>query len=87
MFLLQLMGVVAPPKSAPLWRRIAGPLSIVGLVVVLIAVGVGIVELVALPLGGVTLGAAILYGLLLVAAALGILVFVGRRRQQRARGA
>jgi len=87
MFLLQLMGIVAPPKSAPLWRRIAGPLSIVGLVVVLIAVGVGIVELVALPLGGVTLGAAILYGLLLVAAALGILVFVGRRRQQRARGA
>jgi hypothetical protein len=87
MFLLQLMGVVAPPKSAPLWRRIAGPLSIVGLVVVLIAVGVGVVELIALPFGGVTLGAAILYGLLLVAAALGILVFVGRRRQQRARGA
>jgi len=85
MFLLQLMGIVAPPKSAPLWRRITGPLAIVGIVIVLLAVGLGIVELIALPLGGVALLAGLLYAVLLVAAGLGLLVFLGRRRQQKAR--
>lgn len=85
MFLLQLMGIVAPPKSAPLWRRIAGPLAIVGIVILLLAVGLGIVELIALPLGGVALLAGLLYAVLLVAAGLGLLVFLGRRRQQKAR--
>jgi hypothetical protein len=87
MFLLQLMGIVAPAKSAPLWRRIAGPLAIVGIVIVLLAVGLGIVELIAIPFGGVALGAGLLYAVLLVAAALGLLVFLGRRRQQKARAA
>mgnify|MGYP006278135459 CR=1 FL=1 len=87
MLLLQLMGIVAPPKSAPLWRRVLGPLSIVGIVVLLLAIGLGIVELIAIPFGGVALGAGILYAVLLVAAALGVLVLLGRRRQQQARGA
>ncbi|CAB4876613.1 MAG: hypothetical protein WCI34_03740 [Actinomycetes bacterium] len=85
MFLLRLMGIVAPTKSASLPRRIFGPISIVLLVATLIAISVGIIELVALPLGGVTFGAALLYGILLLAASLGALVFFGRRRQQRAR--
>ena len=87
MLLLQLMGIVAPPKSAPLWRRVLGPLSIIGIVVLLLAIGLGIVELIAIPFGGVALGAGILYAVLLVAAALGVLVLLGRRRQQQARGA
>ena len=82
--LLKFMGVIAPPKSAPLWRRIVGPLTIVGIVVALLAVGLGIVELIALPFGGVTFGAGLLYALLLVAAALGVLVLLGRRRQKAA---
>lgn len=81
---LKLMGIVAPPKSAPLWKRILGPLTIVGIVVGLLAIGLGIVELIALPLGGVTLGAGLLYSLLLVGATLGVLVFLGRRRQRAA---
>lgn len=82
--LLKLMGIVAPPRSAPLWRRIAGPLVIVGIVVVLLAIGLGIVELIALATGPVTLGAGLLYSLLLVGAVLGILVVIGRRRQKAA---
>ncbi|MEI7560718.1 MAG: hypothetical protein WCJ63_09020, partial [Actinomycetes bacterium] len=71
MMLLRLMGVVAPPKSASLVRRIFGPISIFLLISTLIAISLGIVELVALPLGGVTLGAALLYAVLLLAAVLG----------------
>jgi len=85
MMLLRLMGVVAPPKSASLVRRIFGPISIFLLISTLIAISLGIVELVALPLGGVTLGAALLYAVLLLAAVLGTLVFFGRRKQNRAR--
>ena len=85
MFLLRMMGIVAPPKSAPLYRRILGPIAIVGMVIALVLVGLAIVELIAIPFGGVTLGAGLLYGILLVAAALGILVFFGRRKQQRVR--
>ena len=82
--LLKFMGIVAPPKSAPLWKRILGPMTIVGIIVGLLAVGLGIVELISLPLGGVSLGAGLLYSLLLVSAVLGGLVFFGRRRQQAA---
>ncbi|MCX6388222.1 MAG: hypothetical protein NTX07_05780 [Solirubrobacterales bacterium] len=85
MMLLRLMGVVAPPKSASLVRRIFGPISIFLLISTLIAISLGIVELVALPLGGVTLGAALLYAVLLLTAVLGTLVFFGRRKQNRAR--
>lgn len=84
LFLLRMMGVIAPPKSAPLWRRIAGPLVIVGIVIALLAVGLAIVELIALATGPVTLGAGLLYSLLLVSAVLGVLVVVGRRRQKAA---
>ena len=55
------------------------------MVIALVLVGLAIVELIAIPFGGVTLGAGLLYGILLVAAALGILVFFGRRKQQRVR--
>src|SRR5215217_2075574 len=51
----------------------------------LIALGWGIVQLVSLPFGGIGAGVSIFWGFLLVCVALGVLFFVGRRRQKRAR--
>ena len=43
--------------------------------------------LISLPFGGVALGEGILLGIILVVAVLGVLAFVGRRRQAKARAA
>jgi hypothetical protein len=85
LLLLRFMGLVAPPSGAPLWLRLRGIAIVVALVVALVVIGLGIVELIALPLGGVGLGAGLLYGVLLVIAVLGVMVLLGRRRQNRAR--
>jgi hypothetical protein len=82
---LKLMGLVAPPKSAGILARIRGIVIIILLIVAVLAVAFGIVELIALPFGGISTDLAIFYGLLLVAIAAGVLVFLGRRRQQRAK--
>jgi len=84
LLILRLMGIVAPPKSAGLARRIAGPLVLFLVVIVLLAIGAGIAMLVALPFGGINLGESILFGGLLLAAVLGVLVLLGRRRQKKA---
>src|SRR3954467_5713751 len=52
LMLLRLMGLFAPPPGSPLLLRIRGVLLIILIVVVLLAVGLGIVELIALPFGG-----------------------------------
>jgi hypothetical protein len=85
LFLLRIMGLVAPPPGAGMVARVRGILLLLAIVIVLLAVGFGIAELVALPFGGVGTGEAILIGLLIVAAALGILTLFGRRRQARAK--
>jgi hypothetical protein len=82
---LRFMGLLAPPPGASPLVRVRGILTIIALVVVLLAVGLGLVELVSLPLGGVGLAEGLLLGLLVVTAALGVLALVGRRRQKRAR--
>src|SRR3954463_322781 len=87
LMMLRLMGLVAPPQNAPWYMKLRGVLLIVLLVVVLLAVGFGIVKLIALPFGGTGTGGALLLGLLLVVAVLGVLILVGRRRQQKARDA
>src|SRR5436190_6526087 len=84
LLLLRFMGLVAPPPGASIWLRIRGFLLIVLLVIVLLAIGLGVVELIALPFGGVSLGAGLLLGLMVVVIALGILALVGRRRQAAA---
>jgi hypothetical protein len=81
---LRLMGLVAPPASAGTVARTRGILLIVLLVVALLALGFGIVQLIALPFGGVSTDLSIFYGFLVVAVAVGVLAFVGRRRQKRA---
>jgi hypothetical protein len=85
LMLLRIMGLIAPAEGAGWLLRIRGYLLLLVLVVVLLGLGVGIVELVALPLGGVGLLGGLLLGFLVVAAALGVLSFVGRRRQARMR--
>jgi hypothetical protein len=85
LFLLRIMGLVAPPPGAGLVARARGILLLLAIVIVLLAVGFGIAELVALPFGGVGIAGAVLIGLLIVAAALGVLTLLGRRRQAKAK--
>jgi hypothetical protein len=84
LLMLRIMGVIAPPSSAGLPRRILGILLVVLFLVVVMVVAYGIVKLVALPFGG--LGAtAWFYAFLLLVVVFGVLFFFGRRRQAAAR--
>ena len=55
MFALRAMGLLIPPASAGILARTRGILLIIALIIVLLALGLGIVELVALPFGGLGL--------------------------------
>jgi hypothetical protein len=87
MFMLRMMGLLIPPASAGVVARIRGILLILALVIVLLAVGFGVVKLIALPFGGIGTATAVFFGFLLVLAVIGVLVVLGRRRQARARAA
>jgi hypothetical protein len=84
LLILRLLGLVAPPASAGLGARLRGIAIIVALVLALLFVGFLLAQLIALPFGGVGVGPAIFYGFLIVVIALGVLAFVGRRRQKKA---
>src|SRR5438132_2402115 len=84
MFALRAMGLLIPPSSAGVLARLRGALLILALIVVLLAIGLGIVELVSLPFGGLGLAPGLLLGLFLVVAVLGVVAAVGRRRRDRA---
>ncbi len=85
LLILRLLGLVAPPASAGLGARLRGIAIIVALVLALLFVGFLLAQLIALPFGGVGVGPGIFYGFLIVVIALGVLAFVGRRRQKAAR--
>jgi hypothetical protein len=85
LFALHAMGLLIPPASAGIVARIRGILLIIVLVIVLLAIGFGIVELVALPFGGIGAAPAVLLGLFVVIAAVAIAAAVGRRRRDRAK--
>jgi hypothetical protein len=85
LLLLRAMGFLAPAASAPWYLKVRGFALILLLIIVLLALGFGIVKLVALPFGGVGTGFGILLGLVVIAVVLGVLALLGRRRQQRAR--
>src|SRR5215208_4238705 len=84
---LRLMGIVAPPPSAGIARRVGGVLLLILAVILGIALGWAIVQLIALPFGGIGTGVSFFWGFLLVLIVLGVLILVGRRRQGRARAA
>jgi len=82
---LRVMGVIAPPASAGVPRRVLGVVLLVLAVIVAILIGVGIVKLIALPFGGIGTAVSFFWGFLLVCIVLGVLILFGRRRQKRAR--
>jgi hypothetical protein len=85
LFVLQLMGYIAPPPGSGILRRAGGVLLLIAIIVALLALGWGIVKLVALPFGGIDSTLSIFWGFLLVAVVLGVMAIIGRRRQKRAR--
>jgi hypothetical protein len=87
LFLLRMMGLLIPPQSAGMFARIRGILLLIAIVIVLLAVGFGIVTLISLPFGGLGTGSSIFFGFLLLVIVIGGLVFFGRRRQSKARAA
>jgi hypothetical protein len=87
MFALRAMGMLIPPASAGVLARVRGILLIVALILLLLAVGLGVVELVALPFGGLGLAPGILLGLFVAIAGIAIAAMVGRRRRDRAKAA
>jgi hypothetical protein len=86
-FALRAMGLLMPPSSAGILARVRGIFLIVLLVIVLLALGLGIVELISLPFGGIGLAPGLLLGFFLVVAVLSVLAFLGRRRRDRAKQA
>jgi hypothetical protein len=84
MFALRAMGLLAPPRSAGILARIRGVILIIVLIIVLLAIGTGIVKLISLPFGGLGIAPSVLLGLFVVLAVLGIITAIGRRRRDRA---
>jgi len=87
LFMLRMMGLLIPPPGAGVVARVRGILLLIALVIVLLAVGFGIVKLIALPFGGLGTGSALFFGFLLVVVVIGVMVLLGRRRQARAKAA
>ncbi|HEV7937743.1 MAG TPA: hypothetical protein VGP18_06935 [Solirubrobacteraceae bacterium] len=87
MFALRAMGLLIPPASAGILARIRGIMLIIALIILLLALGLGIVELVALPFGGLGLAPGVLLGLFVAIAGVAIAAMVGRRRRDRAQAA
>src|SRR3954447_7027269 len=85
LLMLRIMGVIAPPPSAGLPRRIGGVALVIAAIVLVIALGTGIVWVISQPFGGGLGNTVWFYGLLLVVIVLGVLAFWGRRRQRAAR--
>jgi hypothetical protein len=85
MFALRAMGLLIPPSSAGILIRIRGILLIIALIIVLLALGLGIVELISLPFGGLGIAPGILLGFILVLVVLGVVSAIGKRRRDRAK--
>jgi len=85
LFILRIMGLLAPPQGAGLLLKARSVALVVLLIVGLLAIGSGVAALVLLPFGGGGLFGTIITGLLVVVIALTVLGFVGRRRQAAAK--
>jgi uncharacterized integral membrane protein len=83
-FMLRMLGMVAPPKSAGGLARARGIVIAVALVIAILLLCFGIVNLVSLPFGGISLDLGIFYGFVVLLLAIVVLAVVGRRRQRRA---
>lgn len=81
LFVLRLMGLIAPAQGASMLMKIRGGLIILAMVVVLLAVGYGIASLVLLPFGGGSMLGASSLGIVLVIIAIAVLAIFGKRKQ------
>src|SRR4029077_15723640 len=72
---LKFMGLVGPPASAGTLARIRGIVLMILLIILILAVGFGVVKLVALPFGGISLDLTIFYGIVVVLIAVGALAY------------
>lgn len=87
LFMLRVLGLVAPPASAGIVARIRGIALVVLFIVAVFALAFGIVSLVLWPITDVSSGPRIFYALLLVIAVFAGLFINGRRRQRKAQAA
>jgi hypothetical protein len=85
LFILRIMGLIAPAPGAGLAMKARSVLIILAIVVALLAVGSAVAALVLLPFGGSSVVGTIFLGLFVVVVALVVLGFVGRRRQAAAK--
>ena len=85
LFVLRLTGLLVPPPGAGILARIRGIFLLLLLVAVLLGIGFGIAQLIGLAFGGISVGGGLLLGFVIVVLALGVLAFIGRRRQAAAR--
>jgi hypothetical protein len=81
---LRIMGLVAPPASAGALARVRGVMLIIAFVVLVLAVGFGIVYGIGNLVGSLSVQLSIFYGVVLVLVVLVVLVVLGRRKQKRA---
>jgi hypothetical protein len=82
---LQLLGLIAPPASAGIVPRIRGIVLAAALLVLVLALGFGIIYGIGTAAGGISIDFSIFYGFVLVLIVFGVLAYWGRRRQKRAR--
>jgi hypothetical protein len=85
LFVLRLMGLISPAQGASRLMKIRGGLIILGMVVVLLAIGFAVAKLLLLAVGGSSTFGAFGFGLVIVVVALAVLAFVGKRKQTKAR--
>jgi hypothetical protein len=84
MLALRAMGLLIPPASAGIAARLRGIALILALIVVLLALGLGVVELISLPFGGIGIAPGVLLGLIVAIVAVAVIAVVGRRRRESA---
>ena len=84
LFMLRLMGLIAPQPGASLLTKARGGLILMAIVIVLLGLGYGIATLIALPLGGASVWGTALLAVVVVIVALAVLGVVGKRRQKAA---
>jgi hypothetical protein len=85
LFILRIMGLIAPPQGASTLMKARSVLLVVALVVGLLAIGSGVAALILLPLGGGSTIGTIFTGLVVVVIALAVLALIGRRKQAAAK--
>src|SRR4051794_17053819 len=85
LFVLRLMGLIAPAQGASRLQKVRGGLILFAIVVTLLAIGYGVATLVLLAFGGGGALATFGLGIVVVIAALAVLALVGRRKQAKAK--